>query len=76
MLARLFVSFCMIFSTRSPKDGLSNFGSVLCGLGGIGVFLFSKGLISDETACWFALAPLIGGGSIGWATSKNDNLGL
>jgi hypothetical protein len=76
MLARLFISFCFIFSTKSPKDGLSNFGAVLCGIGAIGAFLFTKGSIGDELAGWLGVAAFTGAGLIGWATSKPDSLGL
>lgn len=76
MLARLFISFCMIFSSRSPKDGLSNLGSILCGIGAIGGYLYTKDMVSEQYASHLAALAFIGGGLIGWATSKPDDLGL
>jgi hypothetical protein len=76
MFAEIFARFCLLWSRRSAKDGCSNFGSLLCGIGAIGVYLFGKGAISLELASWLALAAFIGGGLMGWTIGKPDNLGL
>lgn len=75
MLAKLFFRFCLMFGV-SAKDGCSNFGALLMGVGAIGVYLFGQELITIQQAAWFGLAPLLGGGLIGWATSRADDLGL
>jgi Na+/proline symporter len=75
MLAKYFFRFCLVFGVNA-KDGCSNFGSLLMGVGAIGLYLFGKQVISMEQLTWFGLCPLLGGGLIGWATSRADDLGL
>lgn len=76
MLAKLLVDFFMLWSRRSAKDGASNLGSLLCGVGAVGAYLFAHETISIEVASWFALLAFAGGGLTGWTIGKPDNLGL
>lgn len=76
MFANLLVEFFMLWSRRSAKDGASNFGSLLCGVGAIGAYLFAHEYISLAVASWFALLAFMGGGLTGWTIGKPDNLGL